>query len=234
MAWDLLSSMSGTLFGVGFPRKTTATTAAELATAAANREKQEQAAAAQMQEAAAAKKLARGTAPGVLPSAKEAKGYSSNPDAVRKRKARAPEQKKRAQQKAQLKESRDAAKAVAREARLKKIMLPVGHRQTAKRFQLWCTLEAGRIVEVEAREAKRQTNLTETAISFFFAKWVKSVSRGFAMHMSVLPVLDAAPPTPVNPNLDPPGYSTLDSSEDDEIWELSDAVPDLVDAVSSD
>ena len=54
------------------------------------------------------------------------------------------------------------------------------------------------------------------------------------MHMSVLPVPDATPPTPVNPNLDPPGYSTLDGdSEDDEIWELSDAVPDLVDAVSS-
>ena len=110
--------MSGTLFGVGFPRKTTATTAAELATAAASREKQELAAAAQIKEAAAAKKkLAHGTASapiGVSPTAKLAKSYSSNPDAVRKRKARAPEQKKRANLKAQLKESKDAAKAAAR------------------------------------------------------------------------------------------------------------------------
>ena len=58
----------------------------------------------------------------------------------------------------------------------------------------------------------------------------------FAMYMSVLPEPHAAPLTPVNLNLDPPGYSTLDGdSEDDEIWANSPtrSQTSLVDAVSS-
>lgn len=108
--------MAGTLFSLGFARKTATTSSVAIAAAAEARKQQEAADLQQLQAAAQVSALAAvGTQLGQI-QGKQAKQYSSNPDAVRKRRERRADQARNAAAKQKEKSIRDAAKAAARAA----------------------------------------------------------------------------------------------------------------------